>query len=139
MLRAIDHAIATGVYPDMREHGREVDAWPEIYPRVLDSDILVLAGPIWLGDNSSVTKQVEYRSILAAAGLRVTIAERHTAALEQMVRQVAARLELLRMTNPGRLDELGIDVTPAGPVLEAAQAAIRDGLLDYVLLVGEKS
>ncbi len=58
MLRAIDHDIATGVYPDMTEHGWSSDAWPEIYERVMASDILVLAGPIWLGDNSSVMKQV---------------------------------------------------------------------------------
>jgi multimeric flavodoxin WrbA len=58
VLRAVDHHIATGVYPDMREHGWESDAWPEIYPRILASDILVVAGPIWLGDNSSVTKRV---------------------------------------------------------------------------------
>ena len=45
-LRAVDHPIATGVYPDMREHGWDVDAWPEIYPRILEADILVLAGPI---------------------------------------------------------------------------------------------
>ena len=57
-IRAVDHEIATGVYPDMREHGWAVDAWPEIYPQVLDSDILVIAGPIWLGDNSSVTKRI---------------------------------------------------------------------------------
>jgi multimeric flavodoxin WrbA len=58
VVRAVDHDIATGVYPDMREHGWESDAWPDIYPQVLDSDILVVAGPIWLGDNSSITKQV---------------------------------------------------------------------------------
>lgn len=58
LLRAIDHPIATGVYPDMREHGWETDAWVDIAPRVLEADILVLAGPIWLGDNSSVMKQV---------------------------------------------------------------------------------
>jgi hypothetical protein len=33
--RAVDHRIATGVYPDMREHGWEVDEWPELFPRVL--------------------------------------------------------------------------------------------------------
>jgi ubiquinone/menaquinone biosynthesis C-methylase UbiE len=81
----------------------------------------------------------DYVSILAAAGLRVTTVEQHTAALEQMVRQVAARLELLRMTSPGRLEELGLDLTRAGPVLAAAQAAIRDGVLDYVLLTGDKT
>ena len=58
VLRAVDHDIATGVYPDMTEHGWETDVWPDIYPQVLDSDILVIAGPIWLGDNSSVTKRV---------------------------------------------------------------------------------
>ena len=57
-LRAVDHKIATGVYPDMREHGWETDEWPEIYPRLLDADILVVAGPIWLGDNSSETKKL---------------------------------------------------------------------------------
>jgi multimeric flavodoxin WrbA len=56
--RAVDHPIATGVYPDMREHGWEVDAWPELFPRVLAADILVIAGPIWLGDNSSETKKI---------------------------------------------------------------------------------
>jgi multimeric flavodoxin WrbA len=58
ILRAIDHPIATGVYPDMREHGWAEDAWVDIAPRLLASDILVLAGPIWLGDNSSVMKQI---------------------------------------------------------------------------------
>ncbi len=58
ILRAVDHDIATGVWLDMTEHGWPSDAWPEIYPRVLAADILVLAGPIWLGDNSSVMKRV---------------------------------------------------------------------------------
>ncbi|WP_017597224.1 flavodoxin family protein [Nocardiopsis lucentensis] len=60
-LRAIDHDIATGVHPDMTEHGWAVDAWPQVYERVLAADILVLAGPIWLGDNSSVMKRVVER------------------------------------------------------------------------------
>lgn len=57
-IRAIDHDIATGVYPDMTEHGWETDEWPNIYKKVQAADILIIAGPIWLGDNSSVTKQV---------------------------------------------------------------------------------
>jgi multimeric flavodoxin WrbA len=56
--RAVDHDIATGVYPDMREHGWASDEWPELFPRVLAADILVIAGPIWLGDNSSQTKKI---------------------------------------------------------------------------------
>ncbi len=58
VIRAVDHDIATGVYPDMREHGAETDAWPDLFETILVADILVLAGPIWLGDNSSVMKRV---------------------------------------------------------------------------------
>jgi len=58
VLRAVDHDVATGVWPDMTEHGWATDEWPRIYQQVLAADILVLAGPIWLGDNSSVMKQV---------------------------------------------------------------------------------
>lgn len=58
VIRVIDHDIATGVYPDMREHGWSKDDWPAIYKKVEAADILVLAGPIWLGDNSSMTKKV---------------------------------------------------------------------------------
>lgn len=59
IIRTIDHDIATGVYPDMREQGWSNDAWAEgIYQKVLDADIVVIAGPIWLGDNSSQTKKI---------------------------------------------------------------------------------
>ena len=59
-VRAIDHDIATGVWPDMTEHGWEADEWPQIFERVLASDILVLGMPIWLGEKSSVcTKVIE--------------------------------------------------------------------------------
>jgi multimeric flavodoxin WrbA len=58
LIRTIDHDIAIGVYPDMREHGWETDEWPEIYKKVQAADILVVCGPIWLGDNSSQTKKL---------------------------------------------------------------------------------
>jgi multimeric flavodoxin WrbA len=58
VVRAVDCDIATGVYLDMTEHGWASDAWPGIYEQVMASDILVIAGPIWLGDNSSITKKV---------------------------------------------------------------------------------
>ena len=57
-IRAIDHQIATGVWPDMTEHGWETDDWPEIFERVMDADILVLGMPIWLGEKSSVCTTV---------------------------------------------------------------------------------
>lgn len=58
VIRPIDHKIAIGVHPDMRQHGWDYDDWPKIWEKVQKADILVIAGPIWLGDNSSVTKQV---------------------------------------------------------------------------------
>lgn len=58
VIRPIDHKIATGVYPDMREQGWDYDEWPEVWKKVQAADILIIAGPIWLGDNSSVTKQI---------------------------------------------------------------------------------
>ena len=68
-IRAIDHDIATGVYPDMTEHGWATDAWPGILEQVLAANILVLAGPIWLGDNSSIMKQVIERLYSASSML----------------------------------------------------------------------
>jgi multimeric flavodoxin WrbA len=59
--RAVDHAIATGVYPDMTEHGWERDEWPAIFERVIGADILVLLSPIWLGEKSSICTQVVER------------------------------------------------------------------------------
>ncbi len=57
-IRAVDYDIATGVWPDMTEHGWAHDAWPELFDKVMSAHILVLCGPIWLGDNSSVMKRV---------------------------------------------------------------------------------
>ncbi|WP_421708215.1 flavodoxin family protein [Algihabitans sp.] len=57
-LRPVDHRIAPGVYPDMTEHGWEVDDWPELYAKVQAADILVITTPIWLGEKSSVCTQV---------------------------------------------------------------------------------
>lgn len=58
LIRVIDSGIATGLWPDMTKHGWDSDTWPEIYKRVQETDILVIAGPIWLGDNSSETKKI---------------------------------------------------------------------------------
>ncbi len=58
VVRAVDHDIATGVWPDMTEHGWERDDWPAIFDQVMAADILVLCMPIWLGEKSSVCTQV---------------------------------------------------------------------------------
>lgn len=44
--------------PDTAEYGASVDEWPTLLERVLAADMLVLAGPIWLGDTSSVMRRV---------------------------------------------------------------------------------
>jgi multimeric flavodoxin WrbA len=61
VVRAVDHVIATGVYPDMTEHGWPRDDWPAIFAKVMAADILVLLSPIWLGEKSSVCTQVVER------------------------------------------------------------------------------
>ncbi len=58
LIRVIDHDIATGVYPDMTEHGWASDEWPHLFKKVKAADIVVLCGPIWLGDNSSQMKKL---------------------------------------------------------------------------------
>ena len=67
VVRLVDHDIAPGVWPDMNEHGWATDEWPQIQQKVWAADILVLAGPIWLGDNSSVMKQAIER-LYASSG-----------------------------------------------------------------------
>ncbi|MDP4539401.1 flavodoxin family protein [Qipengyuania sp. DY56-A-20] len=57
-VRLVDHDIAPGVYPDMTEHGAERDDWPQIWEKVAAADILVIGSPIWLGEKSSVCKQL---------------------------------------------------------------------------------
>ena len=59
-IRAVDHDLAAGVYPDMRAHGAASDEWPALYERVQAADVLVVATPIWLGEKSSVcTRLIE--------------------------------------------------------------------------------
>ncbi len=59
MIRAADHQIAFGIYPDMREHGAKHDDWPDnIWPKVRDADILVIGTPIWLGEESSICRVI---------------------------------------------------------------------------------
>jgi multimeric flavodoxin WrbA len=58
-LRAADHAIAFGIYPDMREHGADHDDWPDhIWPKVSEANILVIGTPLWLGEESSICRVI---------------------------------------------------------------------------------
>lgn len=51
-----EHPVPPGVYPDLREHGWAEDAWPALWPRVRDADILVTGTPLWLGEPSSLCR-----------------------------------------------------------------------------------
>jgi multimeric flavodoxin WrbA len=60
VLRPVDHDIAYGVWPDMKEHGWERDDWPQILQKVMAAEILVIGSAIWLGEKTSVcTKVIE--------------------------------------------------------------------------------
>jgi len=51
-LRPVDFEIATGVWPDMTEHGWEQDDWPTISHRITSSDILVIGTSLWIGEKT---------------------------------------------------------------------------------------
>ncbi|HUA10683.1 MAG TPA: NAD(P)H-dependent oxidoreductase [Solirubrobacteraceae bacterium] len=73
-IRTADHEIPPGLWPDMREHGYDRDEFPGIYESlVVPAHILIIAGPVWLGDQSSLTRKVierlyAYSSDVNAAG-----------------------------------------------------------------------
>jgi multimeric flavodoxin WrbA len=54
LVRVVDHDVRFGVTTDEGDG----DAWPQIRQKMLASDILVVATPIWLGQPSSVAKMV---------------------------------------------------------------------------------
>lgn len=58
MVRLIDHVIAPGVYPDMKEHGWDKDEWPSLYKKVTEADVLIIGTPIWLGEKSSEAQKL---------------------------------------------------------------------------------
>ncbi|MFJ5063451.1 flavodoxin family protein [Streptomyces nigra] len=53
-VRAVDLKISPGVVTDAGDG----DEWPEVHERILDSRILVMASPTWLGRPSSVAQRV---------------------------------------------------------------------------------
>lgn len=53
-VRCVDYAIAPGVESDMGDG----DQWPRIRSQVLESDILLISTPVWLGHPSSVAQRV---------------------------------------------------------------------------------
>ena len=59
VVRIVDHVIPPGVWPDMTTQGYERDDFPRIYREFVEpADIILISGPIWLGDQSSQTRTV---------------------------------------------------------------------------------
>jgi len=54
IVRVVDHDIKAGVEIDMGDG----DAWPRIRQQMMDSDILIIATPIWVGHTCSVAQRV---------------------------------------------------------------------------------
>jgi multimeric flavodoxin WrbA len=52
--RVVDHHVTFGVMTDMGDG----DEWPKLRQAILESDILLVATPIWMGQPSAVTKMV---------------------------------------------------------------------------------
>lgn len=67
-VRLVDHDVALGVYPDMTEQGWDADGWVDLWPTVRDADILVVGSPLWLGEPSSVSRQLIER-LYAMSGM----------------------------------------------------------------------
>ena len=57
-IRLVDHDVASGVYPDMTEHGWEKDKWPSLFKHIFNADILIIGTPIWLGEKSSEAQKL---------------------------------------------------------------------------------
>lgn len=68
VIRLVDHEVASGVYPDMTDHNRNADEWPELFNRIIEADILIVGTPIWLGEKSSEAQKLIER-LYAMSGL----------------------------------------------------------------------
>ncbi len=54
LVRVVDHDVKPGVALNMGDG----DEWPSIRKKIMDADILVLATPTWMGQQSSVAQRV---------------------------------------------------------------------------------
>ena len=57
IIRLVEHDVLPGTYSDMGVG----DQWPAILPKVLGTEILILATPVWWGNQSSLIQRVVER------------------------------------------------------------------------------
>jgi arsenite methyltransferase len=92
----------------------------------------------WIACVADARPAVEYEALLTTHGLRVRVVEEHREALDRMILQIAARIELLRITARDRAESLGLNFAAVPGVLSAAQDAIETGALGYAVVIAEK-
>jgi arsenite methyltransferase len=80
----------------------------------------------------------DYTRLLEDAGLELRRVEAHGDALEQMIDRVEARLRVARMGARASDPELEANLALGTEFVADAQAAVRQGTLDYALLVAER-
>jgi arsenite methyltransferase len=103
-------------------------------PHRLDAELRTLAG--WVACLADAQPTDEYARILNAAGLHVTVQEIHDDALLEMIDQIEARLQALRIMRVPALERVDIDVVLEGVAL--ARRTVEDGIAGYSLVVAEK-
>lgn len=55
LIRVVDHVVEPGV---VSEAVSEADEWPALHAKIAAADILIIATPTWLGQQSSISKRV---------------------------------------------------------------------------------
>jgi SAM-dependent methyltransferase len=103
-------------------------------PELLDPELASLAG--WVACIADARPAAEYRRHLEAAGLDVTLVERHDDALARMIETVDARLLVYRMLDAPAFD--GVDVGFVRDKVALANRAVHEGTAGYALLVAQK-
>ncbi|PRW62288.1 class I SAM-dependent methyltransferase [Actinopolyspora mortivallis] len=102
----------------------------------LPRELASLAG--WIACVADARPLSEYAALLNRAGLRVEHTERRDGALRGMIDTIDARVRLLRMTVPDRLEALGVNVDTVLEHTRVAAEAAAEGVLGYALAVARK-
>lgn len=92
----------------------------------------------WIACVADARPLSEYARILKLAGFRIVHTEHHDDAIRTMVKQIEARLQLVKMTARDQAAALGLDFDAAPGILKATRQAIDDGILGYGLIVAER-
>jgi multimeric flavodoxin WrbA len=58
-IRIVDYVIPFSIHTHAKDEPR--DDWPKIHAQIINSDILIIASPIWFGTRASVTQLVMER------------------------------------------------------------------------------